>query len=86
MNPRKLLLAFLQVAVFLLTVWLAVLIRNQEPRHSHKVKNELAAGTDMFWELHDRHFPAHYLPDGRVTCTEEQAIIELEKLGLKIER
>jgi hypothetical protein len=55
------------------------------PAH-HESENELAAGTDMFWELHDRHFPTHYLQDGRVTCSEEQATIELEKLGLKIAR
>jgi len=40
----------------------------------------------MFWELHDRHFPTHYLQDGRVTCTEEQAAKELEKLGWIVER
>jgi hypothetical protein len=67
--------------VFVLTIWLAVLSRNQE-RHQEP---DAVAGTDMFWEYHDQHFPTHYKND-RVICTEEQAIIELEKLGMNIVR
>jgi hypothetical protein len=71
----------LQVAALVLIVWWGShLFPAPESRDS------VAEGTDMFWELHDRHFPTHYLQDGRVICTEEQAAKELEKLGWRIER
>lgn len=73
--------ALLVAMLFLIMMWGS----KSFPAH-HESKNELAAGTDMFWELHDRHFPTHYLQDGRVTCTEEQAAKELEKLGWIVER
>jgi hypothetical protein len=70
----------LQVAALVLVVWWGShLFPAQES------KGSVAAGTDMFWELHDQHFPTHYLQDGRVICSEEQATEELEKLGLKVD-
>lgn len=68
------------VALVVVVWWGSHLFPAQKP------KGSATAGTDMFWELHDRYFPAHYLQDGRVTCTEEQAVKELEKLGWRIER
>lgn len=54
-------------------------------------KDRVGVGTDLFWQYHDDLFPSHYLPrsdawpNGRVICSEAQAVKELNRAGIETE-